>query len=174
MIRTSVPAATLRAAVTAAVRDVHPQIALSFDTMQLAGVAARCRPRPSWPPSPAPSASWPGPSPRIGLYGVMSYLVTRRRNEIGIRMALGADRAAVVKMVLRESAFLLALGVGRRRRAGGGGGAGGGRFALRADRGRPVTLAQAVAVLVMVSALATYVPAERAARIDPMRALREE
>jgi ABC-type antimicrobial peptide transport system permease subunit len=110
----------------------------------------------------------------IGLYGVMSYLVSRRRNEIGIRMALGADRKAVVTMILRESAVLLALGVavGAALTVAAGRAAGALLFGLTpAD---PATMAQAVLALAMVAALASYVPAARAARIDPMRALREE
>jgi len=110
----------------------------------------------------------------IGLYGVMSYLVARRRNEIGIRMALGADRAAVVRMILRECGTLLVVGVSA-----------GTLLSLAAARtasallfglrpGDPVVLAKAVAALAAVAAVASYVPAERAARIDPMRALRED
>jgi ABC-type antimicrobial peptide transport system permease subunit len=110
----------------------------------------------------------------IGLYGVMSYQVARRKNEIGIRMALGADRAAVVRMVLRESGTLLAAGV-----------VGGAILSMAAARAAssllfelspadPAIFAKAVAVLAVVAALATYVPAERASRVDPTLALREE
>jgi ABC-type antimicrobial peptide transport system permease subunit len=173
VIRTSVPADTLRTTVASAIRDVHPQIALGFDTMQ-SQVWQTVQTEALMATLTGSFGILAGTIAAIGLYGVMSYLVTRRRNEIGIRMALGADRRAVVRMIFRESAALLAVGV-----------AVGVALAMAAGRtasallygltpADPTTLAQAVVAMVMVSALATYVPAARAARIDPMRALREE
>src|SRR5262249_33668030 len=110
----------------------------------------------------------------IGLYGVMSYNVARRRNEIGIRMALGAEGAMVLRMVLREVGLLVGAGV-----------VGGLGATLAATRliesfvyGRtvrdPLTLAMAAALLGAVALLAGYVPARRAAHMDPMAALRDE
>jgi putative ABC transport system permease protein len=110
----------------------------------------------------------------IGLYGVMSYNVARRRNEIGIRMALGAEQAQVLRMVLREVAVLivagLAIGVGATL--------GTTRFIesfLYGMKPRdPWTLSGAAVVLAMVAALAGFLPARRASRLEPMNALREE
>ena len=110
----------------------------------------------------------------IGLYGVMSYMVARRRNEIGIRMALGADRGDVVTMVMREAAA-----AARRR---GRGRARAGVIAARTattllfglQPGDPATLALAVAGLGAVAMLASYLPALRASRLEPTDALRED
>ncbi|SPF41370.1 Permease [Candidatus Sulfopaludibacter sp. SbA4] len=110
----------------------------------------------------------------IGLYGVMSYNVARRRNEIGIRMALGAEQSSVLRMVLREAAILTGIGL-----------AAGFGAALPATRlvasflyglqpNDPWTLGIAAAVLAAVAAMAGYLPARRASRLDPMAALREE
>jgi hypothetical protein len=110
----------------------------------------------------------------IGLYGVMSYTVARRRNEIGIRMALGAARSDVVRMVMREAGVLLVAGV-----------LVGTALAIAAARtaatllfglhpGDPVTLAMAAGGLGLVAMLASYVPALRASRLQPTEALREE
>ncbi|MFP5227175.1 MAG: ADOP family duplicated permease [Acidobacteriota bacterium] len=117
----------------------------------------------------------------VGLYGVISYLVGQRTQEMAIRMALGADRSDVLRWVLRRGALLAALGIGAGTVA-----------ALAVTRVMagipvakssilygvrpwdPVTLAGVIAVLLLVALLASYVPARRAASVDPMRALRSE
>ncbi len=110
----------------------------------------------------------------IGLYGVMSYTVARRRNEIGIRMALGASEADVVRMVLREAVTLLGAGVaiGLLLAAAGTRAIASLLYGLRL--GDPATLAMAVAGLGAVAMLASYVPARRASLVEPTTALRDE
>src|SRR5262249_24942503 len=110
----------------------------------------------------------------IGLYGVMSYSVARRRNEIGVPIALGADRRQVVPVVVGQGsgapAAGLASGVPAALAVTG--------FASALVFGvtprDPATLAVAVAGLTVVAALASYVPALRASRLEPIEALREE
>jgi len=110
----------------------------------------------------------------IGLYGVISYMVARRRNEIGIRMALGADRGRVLALIMREAALLLAIGL-----------AIGTGLSLALTRAAaallfglkphdPTTLMLAAISLGVVAAVASYLPALRAARVHPTEALREE
>jgi ABC-type antimicrobial peptide transport system permease subunit len=110
----------------------------------------------------------------IGLYGVVSYVVTRRRNEIGIRMALGARGGQVAGMIVREAARLLAIGVVI-----------GTALALIAGRSAssllfglkpydPLTLAGASVLLTVIALGASFLPARRASRMDPMAALRHE
>ena len=110
----------------------------------------------------------------VGLYGVIAYIVARRRQEIGIRVALGANRGQVVAMIMRESVLLLLIGVGV-----------GTVLALVAGRGvesllfglkphDPLVLFGSIGSLTVIAALASFLPAQRAARIDPMVALRYE
>ena len=110
----------------------------------------------------------------VGLYGLMAHAVARRTNEIGIRMALGADRRGIVWMVLRESLLLVFVGVTIGIPA-----------ALVAGRlvasqlfgmtsTDPVSLFGAAILLLAVAALAGFIPALRASRVDPMVALRYE
>ena len=110
----------------------------------------------------------------IGLYGVMSYMVARRRSEIGIRMALGADRRDVVRMILREAATLVGIGLAV--------GVGAALAAAQTAKALlfgltpndPATLAMAAAGLAAVALVASYLPARRASRLEPTIALREE
>jgi predicted permease len=110
----------------------------------------------------------------IGLYGVMSYAVARRTREIGIRMALGAERARVRWLVLKEVAVLATAGVVL--------GLAAAFYATRKVEAQlfgitpndPGTLAAAVALLLVVALVAGWIPARRATNIDPMLALRAE
>jgi ABC-type antimicrobial peptide transport system permease subunit len=107
-----------------------------------------------------------------GLYGVIAYIVTRRRNEIGIRVALGANRSQVTGMVMREAGLLLIAGVVT-----------GTALSLAAGRSAnsllfgltpydPLTLATAIGTLAAICGVAAFLPARRASKLDPMAALR--
>jgi putative ABC transport system permease protein len=110
----------------------------------------------------------------IGLYGVISYMVARRRNEIGIRIALGADRRNVMNLILGEARILLAIGlvIGIALSVAAARTASAMLYGLRP--GDPVTIGLAVALLATVALGASLLPALRAARLEPMMALREE
>ena len=110
----------------------------------------------------------------IGLYGVMAYVVTLRTKELSVRIALGAEPRAVAAMMTRQGLAMTALGVG----------AGLVLFALVARflrsflfgvaPGDPATVAAAVLMLVSIAALASWIPARRASRVDPVDALRAD
>ncbi len=110
----------------------------------------------------------------IGLYGVMSYSVAQRTREIGIRMALGAEQGKVIGMVMREVVTLIAIGIGV--------GVPAALVLTRVVKSQlygleahdPWTLGLATGLLAMVACAAGYLPALRASRVDPMKALRYE
>jgi len=110
----------------------------------------------------------------IGLYGVTSYVVGERTPEIGIRMALGAETQDVMRMILRQGASVVLLGIV----------AGAGGIAALASLLRgllygvapadPLIFAGVGALLILVALSACYIPARRAMRVDPLVALRYE
>ncbi|HEV2298345.1 MAG TPA: ABC transporter permease [Candidatus Acidoferrales bacterium] len=110
----------------------------------------------------------------IGLYGVISYTVAQRTNEIGIRMALGAQRSSVLRLILGEVGILIGIGVA----AGIGLTLAGSKTASSLLFGLkprdPLTLIVAILILAGIGLAASYVPARRASRLDPMSALRYE
>ena len=110
----------------------------------------------------------------IGLYGVISYTVAQRTNEIGVRMALGAQRSGVIGLILGEVAVLIAIGVvvGAGLTLAGSKTASSLLFGLKAYD--PLTLILAVVILAAIGLAASFVPARRASRLDPMVALRYE
>jgi predicted permease len=110
----------------------------------------------------------------IGMYGIMAYSVSRRTNEIGIRMAMGAQPRLVLGMILREASRLVAIGVV----VGVGAALGMGRVIASMLYGLkswdPLTLISSAALLIGVAIAASWIPARRAAGVDAMRALRHE
>jgi ABC-type antimicrobial peptide transport system permease subunit len=110
----------------------------------------------------------------VGLYGVMAYMVVRRTREIGIRMALGADRRNVLRLVMQEVILLAGVGIGIAVVAS----LAMGRLIqsqLLGVSGRdPLVIASATAVLALVALFAGFLPAMRATRVDPLQALRYE
>jgi len=110
----------------------------------------------------------------VGLYGVTSYFVARRTSEIGIRMALGATRPAVVSLVLRGVALQIGLGLALGVPCALGAG-----YLMKSQlygvsSYDPAALIGATAVLAMCAVMAGFIPARRAASIEPMNALRNE
>ncbi len=110
----------------------------------------------------------------IGIYGVMAYEVAQRTHEIGIRMALGADRGGIASLIARQSLPVALIGIAC--------GLGAAAALARLMRGMlyqidpadPVTFASVAALVLIVATLAALVPARRAMRVDPMIALRHE
>jgi predicted permease len=106
----------------------------------------------------------------VGLYGVVSYMVAKRRNEIGIRIALGAGRSDVIRLVLREAALLVAIGV-----------VAGAAISIAAARttasmlyGLKPVIGGGAMLLAAVGIAASFIPSMRASRVEPMSALRED
>jgi predicted permease len=173
VLRSSAPLTTITSEVSSAVVQVNSSIVVQFDTMRNQVHESLTRERLMATLS-GFFGALAGLIATIGLYGVMSYMVARRRNEIGIRMALGADRRDVVRMVMREAGILLAAGV-----------VVGAVLAVVAARAAssllfglkpsdPSTFVLAAVALAAVAMLASYLPALRASRLEPTEALREE
>jgi putative ABC transport system permease protein len=173
VVRADTAPAAVTAAMTRAITEVSPAITVQYQTIRTQVQQSLLRER----LMATLSGFFGGLAvliATIGLYGVMSYMVARRRMEIGVRMALGADRGTVVRMIVREAAALLGAGVII--------GAVVSVFAARTAEtflydlkpGDPATIALSMAGLAAVTLLASWLPARRASRLAPTVALREE
>jgi putative ABC transport system permease protein len=110
----------------------------------------------------------------VGLYGVISYTVTQRTNEIGIRIALGADRQTVIAMILRETAVVLAAGLGAGTLLTLAVGRAAATLLFGLEPYDPLTLLIAGISLAILAGAASYLPAWRAASVNPVIALRQD
>ena len=171
-VATTGPTAQSRAAVAEALRAVDPAASLTFRTLDDLAGATVTRER----LVALLSAFFGGLSlllAGVGLYGVTAYGVSRRRVEIGVRMALGARPAGIVTLVLRRTGVLLVLGVV----LGGAVAAWAARYTegmlFQLEPQDPLTFLAAAGALVLVATVAAWLPARRAARLDPATVLRE-
>jgi putative ABC transport system permease protein len=110
----------------------------------------------------------------MGIYGVISYLVSQRTREIGIRMAIGAERGDILRSVVKQGVYLASIGAGV--------GLAASLVLTRAMRGLfygvgvidPLVMAGMALAIIMLAVVASYIPARKASRIDPTIALRYE
>jgi predicted permease len=110
----------------------------------------------------------------IGLYGMLSSAVAQRRQEIGIRIALGAERSRIAAMIVREAGILLLIGLPIGAALALAAGRSSSAILFRLEPYDPITYVMAIGLMAGVTALASYIPARAAARLDPLVALREE
>jgi putative ABC transport system permease protein len=174
VVRSSLPDEQVAALARGAVRDLDPQLPV-FDIKSMPErISASLTPRRLAMYVLLGFAALSLALSMLGIYGVISYSTSQRTQEIGIRMALGANPRDVTRMVLRDAMILAVLGVV----AGGVLFLGVGRVLASVLYGigprDPLTIALGVVVLAGVAFIASYVPARRAARVDPLVALRGE
>jgi hypothetical protein len=173
VVRTNGPVGTVLSDIKAAIDGVSPSIGLEirFLTQQLEESLLRER---LMARLSGGFGLLAGLLATLGLYGVIAYMVARRRNEIGIRMALGAGKGRVIRLVLAEAGLLLAvgLGVGAILALWAAGAAASLLFGLAPHD--PVTMVSAMLILAAVALASSYIPARQAAALDPMAALRDE
>jgi predicted permease len=173
-LRATVPPASIVPTVRAVVRDIDPDLPITRISTQADEVEKRLAPEKLFAQSYAVFGGIALLLASIGLFGLMSYTVARRTAEMGIRLALGAQRPDVLQMIMRESLRLVAVGVAC-------------GLAIAIGAGRlvetmlfglaphdPGTVTIAIAVMTLVSAIAAYLPARRASRVNPIVALRYE
>jgi predicted permease len=173
-VRTAADPTSFIASVREAVRRIDPTLPLMNVTTQAEAIEGRLAQERLFAQAYALFGVLALALASIGLFGLMSYSVARRTNEIGVRMALGAKRSDVVSMVMQESMAMVAAGIaiGLAATLAAGRLVASLLFGLTATD--PGTVLLAILVMLAVSAVAGYLPARRAARLDPMVALRCE
>jgi predicted permease len=173
VLRTAGDPLAMAGAVRAAVREVDPTLPIAEFTSQTEQISQRFAQERLFARAYTAFGALAVLLACIGLFGLMSYTVARRTGEIGVRMALGAQRRTVVGMVMRESMWLVAIGLV----LGFGAVLWAGRFVETVVYGLsardPLTIAGAVATIAIVTALAGGLPARRASNVNPIEALRQ-
>lgn len=173
VVRTNSPLGEFYHNAEAAIGEVHPGLGIDFHvlTTQIQESLTRDRLMAALA---AAFGILAGSLAVLGLYGVISYMVARRRNEIGVRVALGATQSRVLGLVLREAVLLLAFGLtlGIVLTLWSGQAAASMLYGIQPSD--PLTLGGALLLLTAVALAASYVPARLASRLHPMDALREE
>jgi predicted permease len=173
-VRAAVDPLSLVSALREAVRQIDPNLPMTDITTQAAEVDGRLLQERLFAKACSLFGGLATLVAAIGLFGLMSYTVARRTNEIGIRMTLGAEPSSVLGLVLRESMALVAIGIALGLVA-----------AMAAARlvasqlyglapTDPATAIGAAALMIAAAAVAAYIPARRASKVDPMVALRAE
>jgi putative ABC transport system permease protein len=174
VVRTSVPPASIVAPARDAVRQVDPKLALAqVRTLQDildAAAAARAFTMVLIVIA-ATTALLLGV---IGIYGVTSYIVSQRTNEIGVRLALGAEPGAVTRMIVRQGGAVALAGIGAGVAAALAGGQVIASLLYGVSPRDPAVFAMTTVTLVAIALVACWLPARRAARVDPLVALRNE
>ncbi len=171
MLRSSLPPTATTSAITAALANIDPRMSVSYtivptmirDTLVQERVLAALS---------AGFGALAAVLTMVGLYGLVAYSVTRRSTEIGVRMALGARGSDILRLVLRETALLLGIGVGAGAVLAIAGGQTAASLLFRVRPYDPITLLASVGLLAAVAFTASYLPARRATRIEPVVALR--
>jgi ABC-type antimicrobial peptide transport system permease subunit len=173
-VRTAADPATFIGAIREAVRQADPEVPLMDMATQAEQIDKNLQQERVFAQAYAMFGALAMVIASIGLFGLMSYSVARRTNEIGIRMALGADRGDVLRLVMGESMTLVLVGVvvGLAAALAAGRLVASLLFGLGATDA--LSILSATAVMLSVSALAAYLPARRAARVDPLVALHYE
>jgi len=174
VVRTAAPAATALPALRAVVQRLEPSIVFTEDAPASEVAAVTLAPSRIGALLLGAFGSLALLLAAVGLYGVISYSVSQRTRELGVRMALGAGRGAVVRLVLREGTRLALVGVLLGATLAALAGRVFGSLLYGVSPLDPVAYAIAAGVLLLVSLAANLVPAWTAARVDPMRALRSE
>jgi ABC-type antimicrobial peptide transport system permease subunit len=171
VMRSSLPVERLAAIVRGTMADRDPNIRYTFDVLQRQISSGMRRER--------LMAALSGGFgllaaliSAIGIYGVFAYMMARRRSEIGIRMALGASRREIVGMVLRETAALIGIGLVAGLSLATAGAKAAAALLYGLGPHDPATLAAACAAITLLALVATWLPARRAARLDPVIVLR--
>jgi ABC-type antimicrobial peptide transport system permease subunit len=173
LIHSNLPLDRLTAEVKGTLQDISPSLRFSFKVLRTE-IQESLLPERLMAALSSAFGLLAGLLAAVGLYGVIAYTMVQRRHEIGIRMALGAKARDILTMVLLESGEILAIGLGA-----------GIVLSLAAGRmarsllfglspSDPAAIMTAVGALALIALLATYLPARRAAALDPLKALREE